>query len=66
MLYYIDGKFYILASNKYREVVVKKIKDTFKVEIVKNGKIIERIHNEVKPQMSVEEAYKKTNKSKLD
>lgn len=66
MLYNIDGKFYILASNKYREVVVKKEKGAYKVEPVKNGKIIERIHNEIKPQLSVEEAYKKINNSKLD
>lgn len=66
MLYNIDGKFYILASNKYREVVVKKEKNTFKVEPVKNGKIIERVHNEIKPQVSVEEAYKKINSAKLD
>lgn len=66
MLYNIDGKFYILASNKYREVVVKKEKNTFKVEPLKNGKIIERVHNEIKPQVSVEEAYKKINSAKLD
>lgn len=66
MLYNIDGKFYILASNKYREVVVKREKGAYKVEPVKNGKIIERIHNEMKPQLSVEEAYKKINNSKLD
>ena len=66
MLYNIDGKFYILASNKYREVVVKREKGAYKVEPVKNGRIIERIHNEIKPQLSVEEAYKKINNSKLD
>ena len=66
MLYNIDGKFYILASNKYREVVVKREKGAYKVEPVKNGKIIERIHNEMKPQLSVEEVYKKINNSKLD
>lgn len=66
MLYNIDGKFYILASNKYREVVVKREKGAYKVEPVKNGKIIERVHNEIKPQVSVEEAYKKINSAKLD
>lgn len=66
MIYNIDGKFFILVSNKYKEIVVKKEKNILRVVPVKGGKVIERIHNDIKPQISVEEAYKKINNAKLD
>jgi hypothetical protein len=62
MLYYIDGKCYILASNKYHEVVVKKDKKEYNVEVVKDAKKIPYVHNVQKPQISLEEAYKNSNK----
>lgn len=61
MLYYIDGKFYILANNKYREVTVTKHGKEYNVEVVPNSKKIEYVHNESRPQVSVEEAYNKIN-----
>lgn len=66
MLYYINGKFYILSSGYYREVIVEMIsKDNLDVRIKQNGDKIEYVHNESRPQISVEEAYKISHKKSL-
>lgn len=65
MLYYINGKFYILSSGYYREVIVEMIsKDNYDVKL-KDGDKIEYVHNENRPQISVEEAYKISHKKSL-
>ena len=66
MLYEIDGKFYVLASNKYREVKVEKdAKGGYDVKLIETSEPIEKT-----PQLrakanliSTEEAYK--NRSKI-
>lgn len=67
MLYEIDGKFYVLASNKYREVKVNKdMTGGYDVKVVDTAKPIERsagIKEKVRP-ISVEEAYNKKKKNK--
>lgn len=67
MLYEIDGKFYILASNKFREVRVERnSKGEYGVKLIETSEPIEKT-----PQLraksnliSTEEAYMKKNKNK--
>lgn len=67
MLYEIDGKFYVLASNKYREVRVEKTsKGEYDVKLVEASEPIVRT-----PQLrakanliSTGEAYMKRNRNK--
>lgn len=67
MLYEIDGKFYVLASNKYREVKVEKdAKGGYDVKTVETSEPIEKT-----PQLrakanliSTGEAYMKRNRNK--
>lgn len=66
MIYEIDGKFYILVGTHYKEVTVKESKGNFTVVPVKNGKIIERKHGEIKPQIHYREAYKKIKAKELN
>lgn len=67
MLYEIDGKFYILASGKYREIKIEKdSNDGYDVKLIESGKIIEKtsIDKEKVHHISLEEAYKKKFKTK--
>lgn len=67
MLYEIDGKFYVLASNKYREVRVEKTsKGEYDVKLVETSEPIEKTPQlrEKANLISTEEAYMKRNKSK--
>lgn len=67
MLYEIDGKFYVLASNKYREVKIEKdLNGGYNVKVVETAKPIEKTP-QVKEKaqfISVEEAYTKRNRNK--
>ena len=69
MLYEIDGKIYVLASNKYREVKVEKDSNGgYDVKAVVTSEPIER-SPEVKEKanmISTEEAYKKKVKERLE
>lgn len=69
MLYEIDGKIYVLASNKYKEVRVEKDSNGgYDVKIVTTSKPIER-SPEVKEKahmISTEEAYKKRSKKTME
>lgn len=67
MLYEIDGKFYVLASNKYREVRVEKTsKGEYDVKLVETSEPIVRTPQvkEKTQTVSVEEAYAKRNRNK--
>lgn len=67
MLYEIDGKFYVLASNKYREVRVEKnSKGEYDVKLVETSEPIEKTPQikEKANLISVEEVYKSRNKIK--
>lgn len=67
MLYEIDGKFYVLASNKYREVKVERnSKGEYDVKLVETSKPIVRTPQikEKAQFISVEEAYAKRNRNK--
>lgn len=67
MLYEIDGKFYVLASNKYREVRVEKTsKGEYDVKLVEASEPIEKTPKirEKAQTVSVEEAYAKRNRNK--
>lgn len=67
MIYEIDGKFYVLASNKYREVKVEKDSNGgYNVKAIDSAEPIERTP-EVKEKVktiSVEEAFRKKSKTK--
>lgn len=67
MLYEIDGKFYVLASNKYREVKVEKdLNGAFDVKVIEKSEPIEKtpkIREKAQP-ISVEEAYARRNRNK--
>lgn len=66
MLYYIDGKVYVLASGYFWEVLVREIKKgDYDISIKDKGNKIEYIHGEDKPVISLEEAYKLTHKKNL-
>jgi len=66
MLYYIDGKFFILSSGYFKEVVVEMISENnYDIRIKDNGKKIEYVHNEAKPQISVADAYRMSHKKNL-
>lgn len=66
MLYYIDEKFYVLASGYFREVTVEKIgEDNYDVRVKQDGKNIEYVHNEYRPQISLKEAYEKSHRKSL-
>ena len=62
MLYFIDGRLYILANGYYREVTVAMINKEYDVRVKENGDKIEYIHGESKPEISVKEAYEMTHK----
>lgn len=67
MLYEIDGKFYVLASNKYREVKVEKdLNGTFDVKAIEKSEPIEKTPQlrEKAQLISVEEAYARRNRNK--
>lgn len=67
MLYEIDGKFYILASNKYREVRVERnSKGEYDVKLIETATPIEKTPQvkEKTQTVSVEEAYAKRNRNK--
>lgn len=66
MLYYINGKYYILSSGYYKEVTVNMIGKEYDVKVKENGNRIEYRHNESRPQISVEEAYKSSHKRILN
>lgn len=67
MLYEIDGKIYILASNKYREVKIEKdSKNGYDVKVVLDARPLERTF-ELRAKaknITVEEAYDKKRKNK--
>lgn len=66
MLYYINGKVYILSGGHYKEVVVEMIKENdYDVKVKQGGDRMEYVHNENQPKISVEEAYKKSRKRSL-
>lgn len=66
MLYFFEGKFFILSSGYYKEVTVELIsKNNYDVRIKPNGSKIEYVHNENRPEISVEEAYKMSHKKSL-
>lgn len=66
MLYYFNGKVYILSSGYFWEVLVKETKKgEYDVALKDNGDKIEYVHGEDKPVVSLEEAYKKTHKKSL-
>ena len=66
MLYYIDNKIYILSGGYFREVTVDKIsEDNYDVKVKEDGKKIEYVHNEVRPQVSLKKAYEKSHKKSL-
>ena len=66
MLYYIDGRIYILAGGYYREVAVSEIsKGIYDVQLKANGDKIEYTHNNDMPQIDLKEAYEKTHKKTL-
>ena len=68
MLYNIDGKYYILASRKYRQVTILKDKDNgYDVKLIENAKPIEYSKNINAIQVKIEEAYNNTKtKSKFE
>ena len=67
MMFELDGKFYILASNKYREVKVNKdLNGGYDIKVVEGSEPIERsekIKSKIR-SISVEEAFKKKKKVK--
>lgn len=66
MIFELDGKFYILASNKYREVRVDKDLNGYDVKVVEGSEPIEKsdkIKSKIR-SISVEEAFKKKKKAK--
>lgn len=66
MLYYFNGKVYILASGYFWEVLVRETKKgEYDVALKDKGDKIEYIHGEEKPMVSKEEAYKLTHKKNL-
>lgn len=61
MLYYFNNKCYLLVSGYYREAKVEKNnKGEFVVKVDRKAKKIEKTA-EYKPQITLEEAYKKQN-----
>lgn len=67
MLYEIDGKIYVLASNKYREVTIDKDKTGgYDVKVVKTSTPIEKT-SQVKERarfITVEQAHEQRRRSK--
>lgn len=64
MLYLINGKVFIKASGYYKEVIVKKNpkeRNDFLVEIVKGGERIEAKHDEMRPIITIRDAFRMTN-----
>lgn len=69
MLYNIDGKIYILASGYYKEVNIEKnplVKNDYVVKVVKSGNKIEAKHDESKPTIALEKAYKHLNSRRFE
>lgn len=67
MIFEIDGKFYVLASNKYREVKIEKDGNGgYNVKVVETAKPIEKTPQikEKARNITVEEAYTKRNRNK--
>ena len=68
MLYEIDGKIYVLASNYYREVKVEKdLNGGYNVKLVETSEPIEKTP-EIKEKakiISIEKAFGKKNKAKI-
>lgn len=67
MIFEIDGKFYVLASNKYREVKIEKdVNGGYNVKVVETAKPIEKTPQikEKARNITVEEAYTKRNRNK--
>lgn len=61
MLYYFNNKCYLLVSGYYREAKVEKnAKGEYTVKVNRKAGKIERT-SEYKPQITLEEAYKKQN-----
>lgn len=61
MLYYFNNKCYLLVSGYYREAKVEKnAKGEYTVKVNRKAEKIERTA-EYKPQITLEEAYKKQN-----
>lgn len=61
MLYYFNNKCYLLVSGHYREAKVEKnAKGEYTVKVNRKAGKIERT-SEYKPQITLEEAYKKQN-----
>lgn len=65
MLYFIDGKFYILSTGYYKEVVITMIGKEYDVKIKENGNKIEYVHNESRPQITLKEAYDMSHKRNM-
>lgn len=62
MVYEIDGKFYVLASNKYREVEISKVSgNEYDVKLVDNVAPIEKTEKIKANSISVKEAYERRN-----
>lgn len=60
MVYEIDGKFYILASQKYREVSIEKKSDgSYDVKLNEKAEPIEKVPSIKAQSISVENAYSK-------
>lgn len=61
MIYEIDGKYYILASHKFREVIIDKKDGEYDVKLVDKAEPIERTPNIKAQLVSVEQAYSARN-----
>lgn len=58
MLYCIEGKIYLLVNNKYKEVTISKKANEYNVDVLNNGKVVEKTSMQHYPQVSIEYAYK--------
>ena len=64
MVYEIGGKYYILASRKYKEISIEKNKNDYNVIVVEKAEPIEYNKNIGAIQVSIEDAYNNINRSK--
>lgn len=66
MVYEIDGKYYVLAARKFREVTISKDRDGFDVKVVKGANPIEYSKNINAKKVSLEQAFSKRGRKNED